>query len=195
MADLNELDAATDERKAAEWGGNPWISPGELLYGVPEASVVNAAFTHACPQGGRFNSSHRGAWYAAIELETSVREVGYHKRLFLKDAGIDDWITMEYQDFIADFFGDYYFLDGPEVETCLRPEPIPQCYASSQALADRLLHAGSSGIVYTSVRHASGTCIACFRPALVFHPRRGLGYRISVAAKEDAIRTEEISST
>jgi hypothetical protein len=27
--------------------------------------------------------------------------------------------------------------------------------------------------VYPSVRHPSDTCIACFRPALVFHPRRG----------------------
>src|SRR5947207_10478175 len=44
--DLTELDAATNERKIAERGGNGAISPGELLYGVPEAHIVNAAFTH-----------------------------------------------------------------------------------------------------------------------------------------------------
>ena len=60
----------------------------------------------------------------------------------------------------------------------LQRGPIPQCYGASQALADALLYAGSNGIVYPSIRHSSGTCIACFRPALVFHPRRGQEYRI-----------------
>jgi hypothetical protein len=194
VADLAQLDAATNERKMAEWGGNPAIGPGELLYGVPEAHIVNAAFTHPGPHGGRFNSPRRGAWYAAIDLETSVREAGYHKRQFLQDGGIRERITMEYQDFRADFFARFHFLDGSESDACLRPEPIPQCYGPSQALAERLLNAGSNGIVYPSVRHSPGTCVACFRPALVFHPRRGHGYRISVAAGEDAIFCDEISA-
>lgn len=81
---LTELDAATNERKIAERGENAAIWPGELLYGVPEAHIVNAAFTHPGLFGGRFNDARRGAWYAGVELETSVREVGYHKRMFLK---------------------------------------------------------------------------------------------------------------
>jgi hypothetical protein len=44
LADLSELDAATNERTIAERGGNSAIGPGELLYGVPEAHIVNAAF-------------------------------------------------------------------------------------------------------------------------------------------------------
>jgi len=44
LADLSELDAATNERTIAEGGGNNAIGPGELLYGVPEAHIVNAAF-------------------------------------------------------------------------------------------------------------------------------------------------------
>jgi hypothetical protein len=51
ISDLSELDAATNERKISERGRNPAISPGELLYGVPEAHVVNAAFTHPGPDG------------------------------------------------------------------------------------------------------------------------------------------------
>jgi hypothetical protein len=45
------------------------IGPGELLYGVPEAHIVNAAFYHPGPLSGRFNSSQRDARYAAVELD------------------------------------------------------------------------------------------------------------------------------
>lgn len=183
LEDLSELDAATNERKIAEEGANLSIGPGELLFGVPEAQIVNAAFCHP-GSGGRFHDSRRGAWYAGVELETSFAEVAYHKRRFLADARITDVLTFDYQDFIADFSGVFSHLDQDEVKSCLLPEPIPQCYGPSQALAQLLLYAGSNGIIYPSVRNHSGTCIACFRPALVFHPRRGKQYRLTLGANE-----------
>jgi hypothetical protein len=192
--DLTKLDAATNERKMAERGGNGAISPGELLYGVPEAHIVNAAFTHPGPFGGRFNDSRRGAWYAGVELETSIAEVAFHKRRFLKDGRISERLSFDYADFLADFSGRFHFLDDADSLQCLQPEPIPQCYAPSQALANSLLYSGSSGIVYPSVRRLGGTCIACFRPALVFHPRRGRRYKITVAAEGGEIGNQEIST-
>ena len=192
--DLTELDAATNERKMAERGGNVAISPGELLYGVPEAHIVNAAFTHPGPFGGRFNDSRRGAWYAGVELETSIAEVAFHKRRFLKDGRISERLSFDYADFLADFSGQFHFFDDADRQQCLQPEPIPQCYAPSQALANLLLYSGSNGIVYPSVRRLDGTCIACFRPALVFHPRRGRRYKITAAAEGDEIGNQEIST-
>ena len=59
-SDISEVDAATNERRISERGMNPAISRGELLYGLPEAHVLNAAFTHPGPYGGRFNDSRRG---------------------------------------------------------------------------------------------------------------------------------------
>ncbi len=44
---LFELDAATNDRLAAEANLLPGISVHELLFGVTYAHVVNAAFTHA----------------------------------------------------------------------------------------------------------------------------------------------------
>ncbi len=55
----------------------------------------------------------------------------------------------------------------------LRPEPIPACYTRPQRLAERLLARKSNGVVYPSVRHPGGTCLAVFRPALVYNVRRG----------------------
>jgi hypothetical protein len=40
-------------------------------------------------------------------------------------------------------------------------------------LGHKLLTSGSAGIVYPSVRHKDGVCIACFRPPLVLNVRRG----------------------
>ena len=192
ISDLTELDAATNERKVAERGGNAAISPGELLYGVPEAHIVNAAFTHPGPHGGRFNDARRGAWYAGVDLETSIDEVAFHKRRFLKESRISERISFDYADFLADFSVQFHMLDDAEREQCLQPDPVPQCYGPSQALANSLLYSGSSGVVYPSVRRSGGTCIACFRPALVFHPRRAKLYSIAVAAEDDKVESSEL---
>jgi len=188
LADLSELDAATNERKIAENGGNSAIGPGELLLGVPEAHIVNAGFTHPGPFGGRFHSAQRGAWYAGFEIETSIAEVAFHKRRFLADGRIQGQHAFDYIEFLADFSGEFHTLDAVERESCLEPGPIPQCYSASQALANKLLFEGSNGIVYPSVRRPSGKCIACFRPALVFHPRRGNRDRITVGAGSETVQ-------
>jgi hypothetical protein len=70
-------------------------------------------------------------------------------------------------------------LDTGEREACLQEEPVPQCYGPGQVLARALLNGGSNGIVYPSVRRRGYLCIACFRPALVYHPRRGKQYRLN----------------
>ena len=87
LGDLSGLDAATNERKMAESGRTlGGIGPQELIYGIPEAHIVNAAFTHPGPNGGRFNDSRRGAWYAGIEFDTSLAEVSFHRRRLLRDV-------------------------------------------------------------------------------------------------------------
>ncbi|HEY1500800.1 MAG TPA: RES family NAD+ phosphorylase [Acidobacteriaceae bacterium] len=192
VSDLTELDAATNERKLSERGQNAAIPPGELLYGVPEAHIVNAAFTHAAPSGGRFNDARRGAWYAGVELDTSVQEVAFHKRRFLREGRITERLSFDYADFLADFSGEFHSLSAAERKRCLRPAPVPECYGPSQALAHSLLYSGSIGIVYPSVRNQGGTCIACFRPALIFHPRRGKACRLTLAGGDEQIETQAI---
>jgi hypothetical protein len=99
---------------------------------------------------------------------------------------------MDYIDFLADFSGWFHTLDASEQENCLQPDPVPRCYGSSQALANKLLFQGSNGIVYPSVRRRLGTCIACFRPALVFHPRRGQEYRLAAEVGTDTVESEVV---
>ena len=174
LNELMELDGATNDRLLGEEGLLPGIGVHELVYGVRYAHIVNAAFTHAAPHGSRFNDNQRGAWYAGFERETSATEVAFHKLRQLKEVR---WTREEvgtYDDYLADFSTEMNDLRGsnPQHQKYLKPEPVPECYRPSQQLASALLARQSNGIVYPSVRRTSGTCLVCFRPALVYHVRR-----------------------
>ena len=168
-----ELDNLTNDRLRAEQELLPGIGPHELVFGIPYASVINAAFTHAHPEGSRFNGPDRGAWYASKNVRTAMEEVAYHQAVALSETGIfEDEIT--YDEYLADFNGEFHDLRGG-VE--FRDYLSRDSYIASQELAERLLADGSLGIVYPSVRHAGGECLACFRPALVSNVRKSTTYR------------------
>ena len=175
LRDLFDLDQATNERLWGENGLLPGIGSHELVFGVPNYRIVNAAFTHAHPLGSRFNGPDRGAWYAAFAVETSQAEVAFHKSTEYAEIGrFEDSVT--YDDYLADFSGDFHDLRQSSKFTRILD---PNSYVDSQALAQRLLEDASLGVVYRSVRHARGTCIACFRPALVGNVRKDRRYRFT----------------
>lgn len=182
LADLFDLDHATNDRLLAEHDRLPGVGVHELVFGVPNYRVVNAAFTHAHPSGSRWNGPDRGAWYAAFAVETSQAEVAWHKAVALAEVGrFEDSVT--YDDYLSDVAGVLHDVHGaggggdPAFAACLDPDS----YVASQGLAERLLAAGSLGVAYPSVRHAGGTCVAVFRPALVAHVRRAATYRFTWA--------------
>lgn len=171
-----ELDAATNDRLLAEHGRFPGIGVEELIFGVPCAHVVNAAFCHPHPLGSRFNGPDRGAWYAGVALETAQAEVAFHKGVELAEAGWTQEESITYDDYLADVSAELHDLRRASgFRACLDP----RSYVASQALAERLLDEGSLGVVYPSVRHGGGTCLACFRPAIVTHVRRDATYRFT----------------
>jgi|SRR5215469_6835324 len=70
LSGLTELERSTDNRVLGESGLLLGISIHELVFGVPYAPIVNAAFTYAHPTGNSSNGPERGAWYAGFRLET-----------------------------------------------------------------------------------------------------------------------------
>lgn len=170
MEDLFRLDDATNERLAGEANLLPGITVHELVFGVPNYHIINAAFAHAQPTGSRFNGADRGAWYAGFSLRTAQTEVAFHYGEGLREINWQEEETVSYREYLADFRADFHDLRGDSrYKDCLRAET----YRASQKLADRLLNRGSAGVVYPSVRHPGGTCLACFRPALVANVREG----------------------
>ena len=175
LAAIGDLDAATNDRLLAHGQHLPGIGLEELVFVVPHADVVNAAFCHPHPLGARFNGPDRGAWYAGFELATSQAEVAFRKSVQLAEIGrFEDSVT--YDDYLADFSADVHDIRRARG---FRAYLDPRSYVQSQALAERLLEAGSLGVVYPSVRHKGGTCVACFRPALVMNVRRDRTYRFT----------------
>jgi hypothetical protein len=183
---LFELEGATNDRLLGEAGLLPGITVRELVFGVSYSQIVNAAFTHASPFGSRFNGPERGAWYAGFARETSETEVAYHKAKELREIRWQERETFTYVDFLADFRGSFHYIRGDgSFQSCLDPDS----YGASQHLAAELLEAGSAGVVYPSVRHKVGTCIACFRPTLVNNVRKGASIAIEF---ENAFAAPEI---
>lgn len=170
LSELTELEGATNDRLLGESGRLAGISPIELVSGFRLAHIVNASFTHAAAAGGRFNSAGRGAWYAAVELETAQTEVAFHRSQWLKEVGWRAVDVFDYIDYRADFRHEFHDLrENVDFVGCLDPDS----YAESQALGQQLLSSGSAGVVYPSVRHEGGVCIACFRPPLVLNVQEG----------------------
>jgi RES domain-containing protein len=170
LSDLMELEGVTNDRLLGESGRLPGISAIELVSGFRLAHIVNASFTHANPPGGRFNSAGRGAWYAAFEMQTAQTEVAFHRASELKEVGWNAEEVSTYIDYLADFRYEIHDIQGDsDFADCLDPNS----YAASQMLGHKLLTSGSAGIVYPSVRHKGGVCIACFRPPLVLNVREG----------------------
>lgn len=175
LADLFDLDNATNARLLGEHGRLPSIGVDELVFGVPNFRIINAAFTYARPEGSRFNDGERGAWYCAFDIETALAEIIFHKTVEYQEIDrFDD--SVSYQNLLADFNGEFHDLRGDaQFAKCLDPAS----YIPSQKLAARLLDEGSMGIIYPSVRRRGGTNLACFRPALVGNARRGAAYALT----------------
>jgi RES domain-containing protein len=177
LRDLFDLDNATNDRLRGESGLLPGIGVDELVFGVPNFRIINAAYTYARPEGSRFNDGERGAWYCAFELDTALAEIAFHKAVEYQEIGrFDD--SASYQCLLADFTATFHDLRGSDAwAPCLDASS----YITSQKLAGELLDLGSMGVIYPSVRRPEGSNLACFRPALVGNVRKGQAYRLTWA--------------
>jgi RES domain-containing protein len=170
LRDIFDLDNATNARIRTQAGDvRGAIGPDELISGVPCFRIVNAAFVYANPSGSRFNGPRRGAWYCSLERDTALAEVIHHKTLEYAEIGrFDD--SVSYRVFLADFSAQLHRIDqGDDYREMLSPDS----YVASQSLGQRLLEAGSLGLVFPSVRKRGGTNVACFRPTAVGNVRAG----------------------
>jgi hypothetical protein len=168
-----ELEAWTNDRLSTELGILHVIPEDEWLVGQPMASVVMAAYCHPRPGGGRFSGSDRGCWYSSRTLETALAESTYHRTRELVEVGaLETRVQMRL--YHADFRAPFHDIRPRRSE--FAPLYDPDSYVDSQRFGHALLDDGSNGVVYRSVRHEGGECIACFRPKLVLNVRVAAHY-------------------
>ena len=177
LAALAEIEGATSGRLMAEERGSSRLSAAELVHGVPHAKFINASFAYAKPRApNRFNPAERGAWYAALAVETCIAEVGYHLTNALADAG-DFNAVVEYGEMLASMAGVFVDLRQTHGHPSLDPNPAAG-YPAGNVLAANTRAAGHNGIIYPSVRHSGGTCIAALWPNVVQSVVQGALYRL-----------------
>jgi len=170
---VTELEAWTNDRLSVELGILSTIPQDEWVVGEPMSSVVMAAFCHPRPGGARFSGPDRGAWYAARTLETALAESVYNRTRELEEVGQLE-TRMQMRLYHADFATTFHDVRGGGRRWSRIYDP--DSYVDSQRVGRALFAAGSNGLVYDSVRHPGGTCVACFRPRLVRRARVAAHY-------------------
>lgn len=168
---LLRLEGMTNPRVREEWGEIARIPLADRPTG-PGASWVMAAFAHL-QWPSRFSDGSYGVYYAARSLETSVRETAYHYGRFLASTSEPRGTEIELRVLVSKRVEQRFHdvrIGHPELHR-------PDDYAPSQAFAAGLRAAGSNGIVYRSVRHEAGTCLAVLRPKAIPCPKQGAHLR------------------
>jgi RES domain-containing protein len=181
---LAEIEGATSGRLIAEERGSGGIRAEELVHGVPHARFINASFAYAKPREPmRFNPADRGAWYAALEVETCVAEVGYHLTNALADAN-DFTAVVDYIEMLASMAGIFVDLRQAPHHPSLDANPALG-YPAGNAVAAAARAAGHNGILYPSVRHAGALCVAALWPNVVQSVVQGAMYRLTWSGLPD----------
>lgn len=160
------------------------LPKSDWVYGRANASIVMASFLHAAPQGMRFSGSDLGAWYASASLTTAVAEVGHHLRREAVSLKAD-MLVRQYRAYVSRLEGDYVDLRG---EQSRRPDLYASdSHAAGQAFGEALRAAGSSGVVYDSLRHVSGINMAAYRPRQVLDVIQAEHFEVRVEAQSRRI--------
>ena len=178
LRELAEIEGATSSRLQAQARGISGLEARELVYDVPHAHFINASFAYAKPrEPNRFNGETRGAWYAALDVETCLAEITFHMTEFLARTGVFEAVV-EYAEMVCSVSGAFLDLRQASAHPALSPDKAAG-YPEGNRLALEARGAGLNGIVYPSVRHPGGTCLAILRPAAVQSVRQGDVWRLT----------------
>lgn len=191
-ADLDaiwELDGLTNPRIRQQLGQLDRV-PADRRISGPGTTPVMAAFTHVPAEGSRFGDGSFGVYYAAKDRATAISETVFHRERFLAHASHPP-TELGMRLYLADVDAKLHTLrpGWPEAHD-------PDSYAYSQRLARGLRESGSDGIVFNSVRHPGGECVALFYPDRVSHCRQSehFIYRWNGARISEVIVASEILS-
>lgn len=190
-ADLSavmELAGWTNDRLVADRIGR--LPQGEWVYGVPNASIVMAAFLHVALGGMRFNGPELGAWYAADDIRTAAAEVGHHLR---RETVARNAVTMRrtYRAYAATLLGDYLDITGQQVTRS--DVYASERYDASQKLGEGVRASGGAGLIYDSLRRQTGVNVVAHRPRNITDIIQTDHFEITVLATSRMIDVRKLS--
>lgn len=154
------IESLTNDRLRDESGEVPLVADEDRVRGHG-ASIVMAPFTHL-GRPSRFSAGGYGVYYAARSLETAVRETAFHRGRFLA-ATREPPCEVDMRAYVGRPVKPFLDIRAARYEALHHPDD----YATPQKFAQPLRDKGNWGLVYRSVRHTGGECIAAFKPQAV----------------------------
>lgn len=151
--------------------GNLDLIPPPRRVGGPGATYLMAPFTHISPdRPGRFSDGTFGLLYAGSTFEVALFETMHHcARFMARTKEVAGWIS-QYREIVLDISADLHDVASLPERTILLNA---NSYGESQRFGKALKNAGSDGIVYPSVRSATGECVALMYPDLASNVLQG----------------------
>lgn len=168
---LIALEGLTNPRLREDIGEISNIPVSRRIAGGTGVSIVMAPFSHFSPEwASRFTDGTFGVYYAANKFETALREVAFHKALFHRSTN-DPASHDAYREYVGKVDKVMHDLTRGHWPQYLDPDPDK--YGAPQALARAIRESNGNGIIYPSVRHKGGLCIAALYPDAVKPPMQG----------------------
>lgn len=173
LLDPSELEAAyaleslTNDRLQDQAGNIALVAPEDRITG-PGTTAIMAAFTHI-GIASRFTDGRFGIYYAGLSLETALAESRFSRARFLQATNEPAQMltlrcyTCAVHTSLVDLRAD------PQVHN-------PDSFAYAQAIGRQLKAQNEMGILYQSVRHPGGECIAALRPKALTPPAIQAGH-------------------
>lgn len=151
--------------------GNLDLVPTERRVGGAGASYLMAPFTHiSMDRPSRFTDGHYGVLYAGKVFETALFETLYHHGRFMARTAEPPGWTSQFREIILSVRANLHDLRQTGLA---HPALDPDDYGASQGLAMALKTSGADGLVYPSLRHLGGECVALFYPNCGSDPAQG----------------------
>ena len=173
LLDPSELDAAyaleslTNDRLQDKVGNIALVPPEDRVTG-PGTTAIMAAFTHVGVES-RFTKGRFGVYYAGLDLDTAIAESKFSRARFMSATNEEpQLLTMRCYHCVVnaplvDVRGDNKVHDRDS-------------FIYAQALGEKLKHENELGILYRSVRHPGGQCVAVLRPPALTPPAIQAGH-------------------
>lgn len=155
-----ELKQLTDPAYRDQIGEISLVPEEERITG-PGTSPIMLAFTRP-GRPSRFTDGTFGVFYAANTEKTAIEETKYHARCFLAATDEPEGTLKPYILLTATLNATLEDIRGLQEECSDIYDPGN--YVASQVFGAQVKEKGLDGIVYDSVRHPVGECVAVLKP-------------------------------
>lgn len=164
------IEALTNPLAREAYGELATIPP-ERRYLGSKAGLVMTPFV--IPRASRFSGGTFGMLYAGRAIETALHETGHYQALRLRATAAPAGFTVRMCSFSLDIASaaieDIRWATG----TSTRAIYDPDSYAASQAKGREIRADAQDGVLFDSVRYASGECAGLFWPDAIKSARDG----------------------